>query len=393
MSVRSINNRFDGQDRLQIADRRLHQNQVTQVTMLFIRFALWVAALATSLLSFVEALLFKSEFGATIRKNFFILEIEKRHSLQTALSTSPNTDNFAPRQSDSSGSVDSTSDESSKLRSNRPYAEPIPANLRRRIKARRPNLGHIVPKHARRVKGGSNKPLLQEQGKSPGLNNPSMLKISAGLAKGRRLDSPQVYLRPMMGKVREAVFSTLTSFGLYASSVTVRHLDVYAGSGSVGLESLSRGASHCTFVDLSPDCCACVERNVAWCNFHESSQATVICQDAFKVLKDPYKSGGVQVGQTFQIVTLCPPYEEVVYADLLDGVANCPCVTEDTVVLIEYPIELGCLPHVVARSDGGAMIGVRNRRYGRTVIAMYVVNPTGKLDSADSRPEEFVSLR
>ena len=163
---------------------------------------------------------------------------------------SSNTDNSAPRQSDSSGSVDSTSDESSKLRSNRPYAEPIPANLRRRITARRPNLGHIVPKHARRVKGGSNKPLLQEQGTSPGLNNPSMLKISAGLAKGRRLDSPQVYLRPMMGKVREGVFSTLTSFGLYASSVAVRHLDVYAGSGSVGLESLSRGASYCMFVDL-----------------------------------------------------------------------------------------------------------------------------------------------
>ncbi|KAL7575747.1 hypothetical protein ACA910_003079 [Epithemia clementina (nom. ined.)] len=112
-----------------------------------------------------------------------------------------------------------------------------------------------------------------------------------------------------------------------------------------------------------------------------------------KVLRDPYRSGAVQVGQSFQIVTICPPYEEVIYADLLDSVANSPCVAEDTVVLIEYPIELGSLPHVVARSDGGAMVGVRNRRYGRTVIAMYVVNPTGKLDAANSRPEEFLSLR
>jgi 16S rRNA (guanine966-N2)-methyltransferase len=85
-------------------------------------------------------------------------------------------------------------------------------------------------------------------------------------------------------------------------------------------------------------------------------------------------------------------YEEVVYADLLEAVANSPLVTEDTIVVIEYPIELGCLPHVLSRDDGGALIGVRNRRYGRTVIAMYIVNPTGVLSVADSRPEEFVNV-
>jgi hypothetical protein len=95
----------------------------------------------------------------------------------------------------------------------------------------------------------------------------------------------------------------------------------------------------------------------------------------------------------YHIVTLCPPYEEVVYGDLLEAVANSPLVSEDTVVVVEYPVELGCLPHVVRQqSDGGAMVGVRNRRYGRTVIAMYVVNPSGKLEAAYSRPEEFVKL-
>ena len=302
---------------------------------------------------------------------------------------------------DSSSSTDDPSQKSSfkdndddgKLRSNRPFAEPMPANLRRKIEARRPTLGHVVPKQARKVTaGGSKNPRLQAQGKAPGLSNPSMLKISAGSAKGRRLDSPSVYLRPMMGKVREAVFSTFISFGLYDSSLAVRHLDIFAGSGSVGLESLSRGATHCTFVDLSSDCCDCIQRNLALCNF-DTDKSNVVCQDALQVLRDPFQTTSIPVGQTFQIVTLCPPYEEVVYADLLEGVANCPCVTEDTVVLMEYPVELGSLPHVVPRSDGGAMIGVRNRRYGRTVIAMYVVNPTGKLDAAESRPEEFVSLR
>lgn len=282
-----------------------------------------------------------------------------------------------------------TTDDANKLRSNRPFVQPMPANLRRKVKVRRPQLGHVVPQQFRK-KGGSQNPRLRPQGKAreAGLNNPSMLQISAGSAKGRRLDSPDVYLRPMMGKVREAVYSTFISFGLYDQAC--RHLDIFAGSGSVGLESLSRGASHCTFVDLSADCCAAVERNIKWCQF--DGKATVLQNDALAVLREPYKAG-IPVGTSFNLITLCPPYEEVIYADLLEGAANSPIVTEDTIVMVEYPVELGCLPHVVGRDDGGAMIGVRNRRYGRTVIAMYIVNPTGRLDSASSRPEDFVSIK
>lgn len=290
--------------------------------------------------------------------------------------------------SEASEAADTTST-TSKLRSNRPFLQPMPASLRRKLKVQRPQLGHVVPKQ-HRTKGGSDNPRLRPQGKAreAGLNNPGMLQISAGSAKGRRLDSPDVYLRPMMGKVREAVYSTFTSFGLYDQAC--RHLDIFAGSGSVGLESLSRGATQCTFVDLAENCCAAVERNIQWCQF--DGKATVLQNDALSVLREPYKAG-IPMGQSFQIITLCPPYEEVIYADLLEGVANSPIVTEDTVVLIEYPIELGCFPHVVGREDGGAMIGIRNRRYGRTVIAMYIVNPTGRLATATSRPEEFVSLK
>jgi len=294
--------------------------------------------------------------------------------------------------------------ESSALTSARnPPRREIPANLRRKVVAKRPALGHVVPESSPfQQKGGKHKaggtgvggPSLRPQGKAraAGLNNPSMLKISAGTAKGRRLDSPDVFLRPMMGKVREAVFSTFTSFGLYDSSTvnSLRHLDIFAGSGSVGLESLSRGASHCTFVDLSDDCCATVERNLDWCQF--DGKGKVVCADALQVLNEPSKIPAMADAGVYQLVTLCPPYEEVVYGDLLEGVANSNLVTDDTIVLVEYPVELGCLPHVVSRFDGGAMIGVRNRRYGRTVIAMYIVNPTGKLEVASSRPEEFVEV-
>ena len=282
----------------------------------------------------------------------------------------------------------------------------VPANLKRKVEARRPALGHIVPKDIRRAqRGGTSNPRLRPQGKAreAGLNNPSNLKILGGSAKGKRLDSPDVFLRPMMGKVREAVFSSLTSFGLYNPETVTRHLDVFSGSGSVGIESLSRGAKSCTFVDLSSSCCDAIKRNLAWCNFdargdgtgetddleHFTSTNKVVCSDALQAFRNP---GSVGIRGTFQIVTACPPYEEIVYADLLHAVANSELVEEDTIILLEYPVELGCLPHAYPREAGGALVGIRNRRYGRTVIAMYIVNPTGRLELATSRPEEFVSL-
>jgi len=237
----------------------------------------------------------------------------------------------------------------------------LPSNLSRKVQASRPALGHVVPKSSKvNNAGGSKDPRLRPQGKArqEGMNNPSNLKILGGSARGRKLDSPNVYLRPMMGKVREAVYSTLTSFGLY-DYATTQHLDIFAGSGSVGLESLSRGASSCTFVDLARDCCNAVERNLDLLEF--TDRGRVVCGDALQVLRE-----GVGDGSVFQIVTLCPPYEEVVYADLIDAVVNSPMVTEDTIVVLEYPVELGCLPHVVTRADGGAMIGVRNRSTIRT---------------------------
>jgi len=269
----------------------------------------------------------------------------------------------------------------------------IPQNLKRKVVAKRQLRGDIVPKGKR--KGGTSQPTLRPQGKIRlgANNNPSNLKILGGTARGRHLSSPDVYLRPMMGKVREAVYSTFTSFGLYDEGVRTKHLDIFSGSGSVGLESLSRGAVHCTFVDLSRDCCDTIERNVVKCDFGEVGDGTtrVVCDDALRVLRDPVGVGIPDVA-TYNIITLCPPYEEITYADLLNAAVNTPLLMEDTIVLVEYPTELGCLPHVLNQENGGKLIGIRNRRYGRTVIAMYIANPTGRLESAESRPEEFITV-
>lgn len=293
----------------------------------------------------------------------------------------------------------------------------IPANLRRKAVAPRPYLGHVVPEGGFKQRpnsggsssgGRSNSPKLRPQGQSrvkEQYGNPSNLVILGGDQRGRKIRSPEtVYLRPMMGKVREAVYSSMRSFGLYTPERPVyRHLDIFAGSGSVGIESLSRGAQHCTFVDLSGDCCQTVEYNLDLLGYNdndddEEDRNKVVCCDFLAALRDPYNVLNVMPHIKYNVVTICPPYEEIVYADLLEALTSCPVLADDAIVLIEYPVELNCLPHVIVSQGSDDMentntlVGLRNRKYGRTVVALYIVNPTGTLHNADSRPEEFVSL-
>ena len=290
----------------------------------------------------------------------------------------------------------------------------LPANLRRTVRAPRPLLGHVVPKPSRRRRGGGSNPsTLQRQGGDASniskSKNIGQLRIVAGRARGRALESPAVYLRPMMAKVKEAVFSTLTAIGVYQPSsrrsnaaAAIRHLDLFCGSGSVGLESLSRGATACTFVDLSPECCRCVAANLQRTGLQnhpasDTDESRICCGDALTALRDP-AALGIPLLPQYDIVTICPPYEEVVYADLLEAVVGSPLVTDDTLVIIEYPVELwSTLPPVVHAStttggtdEGRVAIGLRNRKYGRTVVALYILNPTGRYPNADRRPEEFL---
>ena len=240
-------------------------------------------------------------------------------------------------------------------------------------------------------KGGTKAPRRSNQGKALelGMSNPSRLKVMGGKARGRRLDSPQVQLRPMMGKVKEALFSTLTFFGVFdETNGAVRHLDLFSGSGSVGIESLSRGAAEAVFVDLAQECCDVAEKNVAWCELVSPDGASLagraVCADVGLVLTEPLRFG---LDKPFDLVTVTPPYEEVSYPLLCEQLATSPLVVDDTIVVVEYPIELGTLPPVL----GTHLKGIRNRRYGRTALAIYVCNPTGRWD-LDARSEEFVEL-
>ena len=180
--------------------------------------------------------------------------------------------------------------------------------------------------------------------------------------------------------MREALFSTLDHVGAFSVNTT-RVLDMFAGSGSVGLEALSRGACHTTFVDLAPECTQTAMRNSVTCGFE--GQTSFVCARAEDVLTDPLKFG---LTEPYGLISITPPYEEVIYKVLIDAVCNSPLVVADTLVVIEYPVEMGSLPYILGTDK---LYGIRNRKYGRTVLGLYVYRPNSKYDM---RPLEFMAV-
>ena len=121
------------------------------------------------------------------------------------------------------------------------------------------------------------------------------MRVITGSARGRRLKTlDSLDIRPTPDAVKEAVFSVV-QFDVPTASV----LDLFAGSGQLGIEALSRGAAHCVFVDMNPDAIAVVRENLAACKF-PVSQTRILHMDALEYAK--ISKGG------FDLAFLDPPY-------------------------------------------------------------------------------------
>ena len=107
-----------------------------------------------------------------------------------------------------------------------------------------------------------------------------MVRIIAGKSKGNLLQAPKGMdkARPTSDRVKEAVFSSLGDF-----VVEARVLDLFSGTGNLGLEALSRGAEHCFFVEKDSVCIKCLESNISKLGY--KNQSTIIKGDLFKLIK------------------------------------------------------------------------------------------------------------
>ena len=124
------------------------------------------------------------------------------------------------------------------------------------------------------------------------------MRIVAGSRKGARIFAPKgLDTRPTSDRVREAAFNLLGPGA--AEDATV--LDLFAGSGAMGLEALSRGAAHATFVESDREACRTINRNLDKLGL---DHATVLCQDALTALR-----ADARQGTRYDLVLLDPPYK------------------------------------------------------------------------------------
>jgi 16S rRNA (guanine966-N2)-methyltransferase len=152
------------------------------------------------------------------------------------------------------------------------------------------------------------------------------MRIIAGHAHGRRLKAPRgLHTRPTSARARESIFSRLA---VRMDLDGVRVLDIFAGSGSLGIESLSRGAAHVTFVDSSRDAAAAIRANLA--QLELSDRARIVMSDVRRALGELARSH-----ESFDLVFVDAPFKNDISAEVLALLAEHQLVALDGWVVVE----------------------------------------------------------
>jgi 16S rRNA (guanine966-N2)-methyltransferase len=177
------------------------------------------------------------------------------------------------------------------------------------------------------------------------------MRVIAGSAKGRRLKSPRGATRPTTELVRGAIFSILQS----AVGGNWQVLDLYAGSGALGIEALSRGAGWVDFVESNPKCVTVIKENLALTGF--ASRAKVYSCTANKALS--------VLDKLYDIVMLDPPYSDTSFLDTLASLLASHLVGTNSTIIVEYS------SHQALPSQIEAFQLLKSRDYGDTRLSVY----------------------
>ena len=184
------------------------------------------------------------------------------------------------------------------------------------------------------------------------------MRIIGGQFKGRKLNSFRGNaVRPTPDRVREAIFNILSS--------TVRNamvLDLYSGTGALGLEAISRGARHAVMVDIAPESLSLIRRNVDRCN--QQDACTVIRWDAATNL-NCLKSQS----DRFNLVLMDPPYYGELVPLTLKHLSKSDCLAPGATIIAEHE------PFDGTPQGPSPFTFIDQRRYGQTFITFYQFLP------------------
>ena len=177
------------------------------------------------------------------------------------------------------------------------------------------------------------------------------MRVISGSARGVQLRTPDgLKTRPTADRVKEAMFSII-QFDIPCARV----LDLFGGTGQLGIEALSRGAAYCCFIDELEQACKLIKDNLAKTKLSE--KAKVICSDYSSFLKN--------TTEKFDIIFLDPPYAEVFLENSLKIITEIYILQSGGIIVTERPLgkELLCEFSGFSRS--------KDYKYGNTLLTIY----------------------
>jgi 16S rRNA (guanine(966)-N(2))-methyltransferase RsmD len=178
------------------------------------------------------------------------------------------------------------------------------------------------------------------------------MRVIAGAAKGHKLKVPKgTTTRPATDLVRGAIFSILETI----TSNWEQVLDLFAGSGALGIEALSRGAGWVDFVEHKPRCCDIIRQNLEKTKL--AAKAHIYCCSVAKALSF--------LDKEYSIILMDPPYSNLSIGKVITQLATSKLVGTDSILVVTHS------PHLSLNSTYAALNLIKEHRHGDSCIAVY----------------------
>ncbi len=177
------------------------------------------------------------------------------------------------------------------------------------------------------------------------------MRVISGLAKGVSLKTPDgLATRPTADRIKEAMFSII-QFDVPGTAV----LDLFGGTGQLGIEALSRGAKSAVFVDQAESACSLIRENLKRTKFQNSA----------KVVRSDYLTYLKNTQEKFDIILLDPPYAEIFLENSLKMISEIDILQSNGIIVTERPVEKAL------SMDFPGFSRSRDYKYGNTLLTIY----------------------